>query len=129
MGLLRYRQRRARVVAGNHHRAHAGGAGLFDAGRGAGPRRVVERDQPHRCQVGLGLVSLGQLAPGDEQDPQSALRPARGHGCQAPIVSWIGETRQHHFGRSLGIRETTIGRVDDDAHALALRIEGLNMGD
>jgi hypothetical protein len=135
--LARDRERRGRVIAGDHHRRDAGGAAYGDGVLRLLPRRVDEADQADEGEVRLDPRAIGrrrrraQDPPGDGQHPQALGRHAFAGVLHRGEWQWalaVGRQhgrapRQNLLGRSLGVRDRAGARAVHGGHALALGIE------
>ncbi len=105
-GLARNRQRRGRIVAGDHDDLDTGGAAFGDGGRHGIPERILESQEADAAQFQI-MVSIRQIAHfrsrlGDGQHPQAAGRhfdDARLHcaGFGVAHVAQVGDGLRRAF--------------------------------
>ncbi len=140
------RKRSRRMVAGDHHRADAGGATCLHRSTRLRPRRIGHRRQAVEHQIPLRLQHLPDLtvvdAPSGDGEHPVPLGGELGrlveHGATQLLVDGrvagtgcdAGGRLHHRFDGTLGRHESLLpvgGTVDRD-HPLAARIEG-DLGD
>jgi len=138
----RDRERRLRMIAGDHHDPHAGALAEVDRTFRLRSRRVVHAGQPDEDEIGLDLLGrkpFGRpfdVATGGREHAQRPPRhrlhlrgdlAARGvvdRGDRAPPRD-VRAAAEDHVGSALHHRaRRPVGEPPHDRHALAIRVEG-----
>ena len=129
------RQRRVRMVAGDHDDLDACGMAARHGGGHLGARRVFQPDQPAQNQRLLGWRFVaGQGLVSQRQHPQAL--PGHGFLGGEPLAlggciecdhltreQHLGTQRQHRFGRALAVKLPRRAGTFDHRHAAALGIK------
>ena len=107
------RQRRSRMVAGDHHGAHSGLSRFLDASRDPGPRRVVDSEEAQRRELGAPPrrpQASSRLATTSTRIPCSAQRSAA--LPEARPIGIVDESLEHLLRRPLREQDAPIGGFD-----------------